>query len=103
MLLSFVDKFSDSYVPLHERGVLSKPLPLMQEVYADLLNECEQVYQNMAITDEQVKMVEEKTRNPAQNCGFSRGLVVLLPQVCCIQGFLISLLNLYLFQSVTQN
>ena len=35
--------------------------------FADLLNECEQVYQNTAITAEQVKMVEEKTREQSSS------------------------------------
>ena len=67
VLLSLVAEFNDSYIPLYEKGVLPKPLVLLYEEtifsYPDLLKKCEQVYKDMTLTAEQVKTVEEKTRD----------------------------------------
>ena len=67
VLLSLVAEFNDSYIPLYEKGVLPKPLTHLYEAtalsYPDLLNKCEQVYQGIALTAEQAKTVEEKTRD----------------------------------------
>ena len=72
VLLSFVDEYSDSFVPLYERGVLPKPLSLLYQdknftCFTNLLKVCEQVYQHTTITAEQVKMVEEKTREQSNS------------------------------------
>ena len=72
VLLSFVDEYSDSFVPLYERGVLPKPLSLLYQdknftCFTDLLKVCEQVYQHTTITAEQVKMVKEKTREQSNS------------------------------------
>ena len=67
VLLSLVAEFNDSYIPLYEKGVLPKPLTHLYEATtlscSDLLNKCEQVYQGIALTAEQAKTVEEKTRD----------------------------------------
>jgi len=71
ILLSFVDEFNDSYVPLYEKGALPKPLSLLFEdkkfaTFSDLLIRFEQVYQDATVTAAQVKMVEEKTRDQSR-------------------------------------
>ena len=67
VLLSLVAKFNDTYIPLYEKGVLPKPLTHLYKAttlsYPDLLNKFEQVYQGIALTAEQVKAVEVKSRD----------------------------------------
>ena len=71
VLLSLVDGFNYSNIPLYEKGALPKPLTLLYEEtvfsYPDLLKKCEQVYHDMTLTAEQVKVVEEKTRDQSSS------------------------------------
>ena len=82
VLLALTDQFSDSYtyIPLYEQGLLPKPLSLLYEevllTFSRLLNKSESVYHNTKLTADQVKKVEEMTREQAnsklwfqQRCG----------------------------------
>ena len=79
MLLALTDQFSDSYIPLYEQGLLPKPLSLLYEevlIFSQLLNKSESIYHNTKLTADQVKKVEEMTREQVnsklwfqQQCG----------------------------------
>ena len=71
VLLSIIPGYCDNFVPLCEQGLLPKPLTdLYREEYLhlsyiDLLTKCEAHFTEIKITVEQVKNVEEKTREQA--------------------------------------
>jgi len=70
--LCYVDRFSNLYVLLYKKGILPKPLTLMYRdkkftSFTQLLKEYEKVYRNTVMTAEQMKMMEEKTRDQASS------------------------------------
>ena len=72
VLLSLMPKYSDSYIPETEAGVLPKPLtdlhdPMAMKMnYSDLLDRCESIYQSVSFTFSQAVLVEERTRTQAK-------------------------------------
>ena len=61
--LLVVDQFNDSYLPLHKKEFIPKPLTLLDEETTfpfQICLKCEQVNQDITHTAQQVKMVQEK-------------------------------------------
>ena len=67
--MALTDQFSDSYIPLYEQGLLPKPLSLLYEkvslTFSELLSKCESINHDTKLTADQVKKVEEMTREQA--------------------------------------
>ncbi len=72
-LLSLIPGYCEAYVSLYERGILPQPLTELYQAeflnmtYPDLLIQCEESYNNITITQEEAKNVEEKTRDQVRS------------------------------------
>ena len=66
-LLSLVPRLNDSFIPKYVSGLLPKPLTHLYDEdplslpFPDLLKNCEQIYNEVSISVEQAKMVEQET------------------------------------------
>ena len=73
VILSLVPEYSDAFVPLYKKGTLPLPLPncfqekYLELSYPELLIQCEAFFKSLRITPEQVKSVEEKTREQSRS------------------------------------
>ena len=73
VLLSLVPSFCEAYVPLQSKGIGPSPLsePYRKDYLAlpcpELLTKCEETFEALSISYEQVKAVEEKTREQSNS------------------------------------
>lgn len=73
VLLSLVPDFCKDYIPTCEQGILPLPLTdifkeeMLEAGYMDLLQVCEDVFDNLSISSEQARKLEESTRKQSQS------------------------------------
>ena len=73
VLLSLVPGLNDSFIPKYVSGILPKPLTHLYDEdalslpFPDLLKKCEQIYDEVSVSVEQAKMVEQETRKQSNS------------------------------------
>ena len=72
-MLSLVPGFCNDYIPRCGKGILPLPLTdvfreeMLEATYVDLLEKCEEIFDNLSITSDQTHKLEEATRNQTKS------------------------------------